>query len=184
MAASITFAVAILLITALQGFAGSYLWGLLQRIAVGVAGGVLLGAFALAAGPLANWSQSEAEFEATVERAERLATAREVPVLDDEFATLVREAIDGLPQQFLQVLAQVPVVISEQGYEWHAYGLYQGNSVGRHDYPQRIVIYRDTLLRDFGSDRELLRQQVARTVRHEVAHLLGWDESGVRDLGL
>jgi len=29
-----------------------------------------------------------------------------------------------------------------------------------------------------------LRAQVERTVRHEVAHHLGWDERGVRDLGL
>jgi hypothetical protein len=29
-----------------------------------------------------------------------------------------------------------------------------------------------------------LRAEVVRTVRHELAHHLGWDELGVRDLGL
>jgi predicted Zn-dependent protease with MMP-like domain len=46
------------------------------------------------------------------------------------------------------------------------------------------VIFRDTLLRDFGDDRDKLRAQVTRTVRHELAHHLGWDEKGVRGLGL
>jgi len=50
--------------------------------------------------------------------------------------------------------------------------------------PDRIVIYRDTLLRDFGHDPDALRDQVVRTVRHELAHHLGWDELGVRGLGL
>jgi predicted Zn-dependent protease with MMP-like domain len=51
-------------------------------------------------------------------------------------------------------------------------------------YADRIVIYQDTLERDFGHDPALLRAQVERTVRHEVAHHLGWDETGVRGLGL
>ena len=46
------------------------------------------------------------------------------------------------------------------------------------------MIYRDTLRRDFGHDPDELREQVMRTVRHELAHHLGWDELGVRDLGL
>jgi predicted Zn-dependent protease with MMP-like domain len=56
--------------------------------------------------------------------------------------------------------------------------------VARDSYPDRIVIYQDTLERDFGHDPDLLRAQVERTVRHEVAHHLGWDERGVRGLGL
>ena len=48
----------------------------------------------------------------------------------------------------------------------------------------RIIIFRDTLLRDFGHDADELRAQVTRTVRHELAHHLGADELGVRELGL
>ena len=36
----------------------------------------------------------------------------------------------------------------------------------------------------FGHDPALLRAQVERTVRHELAHHLGWDEPGMRGLGL
>ena len=56
--------------------------------------------------------------------------------------------------------------------------------MARDGYPDRIVIYQDTLERDFGHAPDLLRAQVQRTVRHEVAHHLGWDEPGVRGLGL
>ena len=38
------------------------------------------------------------------------------------------------------------------------------------------MIYRDTLERDFGHDRDLLAKQVEITLRHELAHHLGWDE--------
>jgi len=56
--------------------------------------------------------------------------------------------------------------------------------VARDNYPDRIVIYQDTLERDFGGDSELLEAQVERTLRHELAHHLGWNEPGVRELGL
>ena len=65
-----------------------------------------------------------------------------------------------------------------------AYGQYIGDTVARDNYPDHIVIYRDTLERDFGWSRDVLRAQVERTVRHEIAHHLGWDEPGVRGLGL
>ena len=65
-----------------------------------------------------------------------------------------------------------------------AYGLYHGDGATRDDVPDRIVIYRDTLRRDFGHDPELLREQVTITVRHELAHHIGFDELGVRGLGL
>ena len=77
-----------------------------------------------------------------------------------------------------------PVVVSDKGRRHRAYGLYQGDGAARDDFPDRIVIFRDTLRRDFGHDAELLRDQVTRTVRHELAHHLGLDELGVRELGL
>jgi len=102
----------------------------------------------------------------------------------DEFESLVADAIDALPEEFQRVLESVPVVVSNLGTEHRAYGEYFGDGVARDRYEDRIVIYRDTLERDFGHDRELLARQVERTLRHELAHHLGWNEDGVGGLGL
>ena len=102
----------------------------------------------------------------------------------DEFESMVADAIDRLPDEFQAVLAGVAVVVSDLGAEAHAYGQYFGDGVARERYEDRIVIYRDTLERDFGHDRELLARQVERTLRHELAHHLGWNEEGVGGLGL
>jgi predicted Zn-dependent protease with MMP-like domain len=102
----------------------------------------------------------------------------------DDFESLVTRAIDRLPDEFQAVLAKVAVIVSDLGAEVHAYGQYFGDGVAHERYEDRIVIYRDTLERDFGHDRELLARQVERTLRHELAHHLGWDEEGVGGLGL
>ena len=52
------------------------------------------------------------------------------------------------------------MVISSRGREYRAYGHYIGDTVARDDHPDRIIIYRDTLERDFGHDPDLLRAQV------------------------
>jgi predicted Zn-dependent protease with MMP-like domain len=110
---------------------------------------------------------------------------------DDEFNALVRSAIDDLPLEFHRALEHVAIVVSDGGasarvgrFRRGAYGLYQGDTVVNDYFHDRIVIFRDTLLRDFGRDPDRLRAQVTRTLRHELAHHLGWDEHGVRELGL
>lgn len=102
----------------------------------------------------------------------------------DEFEAMIADSIDRLPEEFQALLERVPVVVSEAGAEVNAYGHYFGDGVAREMYEDRIVIYRDTLERDFGHDRQVLAREVDRTLRHELAHHLGWDEPGVGDLGL
>src|SRR4051812_17672299 len=102
----------------------------------------------------------------------------------DEFEAMVLDAIDGLPEEFQEVLAKIAVIVSDLGSEVRAYGQYFGDGIARENVEDRIVIYRDTLERDFGHDRALLARQVEQTLRHELAHHLGWDEGGVGGLGL
>lgn len=102
----------------------------------------------------------------------------------DSFEALVADAIDALPVEFQQLLERVAVVVSDLGAERHAYGEYFGDGVAAERYEDRIAIYRDTLERDFGHDRGLLARQVEQTLRHELAHHLGWGEGGVGGLGL
>jgi predicted Zn-dependent protease with MMP-like domain len=180
--------------------------GLLRVIEVGsvvvLGGSIVTGVIVLSLVHFANWQSpaSEDDFEALVQRAERLAA--EDPWRDEEYGdfgdteeydavALVRSALDELPLEFHRALEHVAVVVSDGGSGVRtgrgrrgAYGLYQGDTIVQNHFHERIVIFRDTLLRDFGHDPEMLREQVRRTVRHELAHHLGWDERGVSDLGL
>ena len=183
-----------------QGFHTSYPLRLLETLALVVVGLFAIGGAMMAVGlRMADWQEpeSEEEFDRVVERSERLArqgTAAEPdegefleldPYRDEHFEELVREALDELPDLLQEALRRnVGVVISDDGRKHHAYGLYRGDGVARDNVPDQIIIFRDTLRRDFGHDPELLREQVTITVRHELAHHLGADELGVRELGL
>jgi predicted Zn-dependent protease with MMP-like domain len=127
---------------------------------------------------------SEPEFERVVRRTEELAREPDLAAAATEFELLVAEAIDQLPDEFRELLERTPVVVSHHGVELSAYGYYHGDTVARDNFPDRIVLFQDTLERDFGYDPDLLRAQVERTLRHELAHHLGWRERGVRELGL
>jgi predicted Zn-dependent protease with MMP-like domain len=127
---------------------------------------------------------TEPEFERLVRRSEELGRSAALRAETSEFDLLVAEAIDLLPEDFQRLLDTTPVVVSQRGAENRAYGHYFGDTVARDDYPDRIVLYQDTLERDFGHDPDLLRAQVERTLLHELAHHLGWRERGVRELGL
>jgi predicted Zn-dependent protease with MMP-like domain len=126
----------------------------------------------------------EPEFRRLVDRSDALASLPPPEYPPSEFDELVMEALDDLPPEFREILETTPVTVSNRGRERGAYGHYIGGTVARDVYPDHIVVYKDTLERDFGHDPDLLRAQVTRTVRHELAHHLGWDEPGVRGLGL
>ena len=202
-AALIALSVGLVAIVVGQGFSTIGAFSALEHIALGVlVVAVVIGGAAFLAVRLAGWRgvgggpQSEAEFEALVRHSERLAREGfaidpdeaeflELDPLDDgDFEELVRDALDDLPDLLRNALAHVAVVISDGGVRARAYGLYQGGQSRREDTHDRIVIFRDTLRRDFGHDPELLRDQVVRTVRHEMAHHVGFDELGVSRLDL
>ena len=188
-------------VVVMQGFSTQAPVKLIETAAVIVVFAGALGAGMILVGlRMADWQEpeDEAEFERVVERAERLAregTFAEPdetefmdldPYDDHDFEELVRDALDDLPDLLRPLIENhnVAVVISDGGRRRRAYGLYHGDGATRDEVPDRIVIYRDTLRRDFGHDPELLRQQVTITVRHELAHHIGFDELGVQGLGL
>jgi predicted Zn-dependent protease with MMP-like domain len=154
----------------------------LLTLLVGAVAFVLVTAWATVA--LIGDEMPEPEYRRLVDRSEALAALPPPDQPPSEFDLLVIEALDDLPEQFRELLERTPVVVSSRGHEHHAYGHYVGGTIARDIYPDRIVIYQDTLERDFGHDPNLLRAQVERTVRHELGHHLGWDERGVRGLGL
>jgi predicted Zn-dependent protease with MMP-like domain len=198
-AALLALAVGLVVVVVGQGFSTEGAVRAVEDLVLGlVAIALLMCVAAFVAVRMAGWRdpESEEEFEAIVRRAERLgreglavdpdeAEFMELdPLNDEDFEELVRDALDDLPDLLRNALRHVPVVISDKGRQAHAYGLYQGGQSRRSDTHDRIVIFRDTLRRDFGRDPDLLREQVVRTVRHELAHHVGFDELGVSRLDL
>ena len=138
---------------------------------------------------------SESEFDRLVDAVDRAAatlrsgtstSAAEVgQAADDNFESIVRDALDELPAFVPSALKNnVAVLVSDDGHKYPAYGYYFGGTVAGSDYDHRIYVFRDTLVRDFGSDPEELRRQIITTVRHEVAHHLGADDLHVAGLSL
>jgi predicted Zn-dependent protease with MMP-like domain len=197
-AAAWSLALGLAVIAVVEGLSPSPALRILEVLALFVAGALVIGLPLLWLGlRMAGWREPEPVFERRVQRTERLADqglAAEPdegeflaldPYDDREFEELVRDALDDLPVWALRALEHnVVVVIGDDGHRHDAYGLYQGEGVVREGSPDRIVIYRDTLRRDFGHDPDELAAQVVRTVRHELAHHLGFDELGVGGLGL
>jgi predicted Zn-dependent protease with MMP-like domain len=198
-AALIAMSVGLVVLVVGQGFSSIGVVRALEDVALGViVAAALMGSVAFVAVHMAGWHdpESESEFEEIVRHSEHLAREGLVvdpdendfmeldPLNDSDFEELVRDALDDLPDLLRNALAHVAVVISDGGRRRGAYGLYQGDGATRDNTHDRIVIFRDTLRRDFGHDPELLRDQVTRTVRHELAHHVGFDELGVSRLDL
>jgi predicted Zn-dependent protease with MMP-like domain len=198
-AAVVAFSLGLTALVVGQGFSTIGAVKAIEEIALGVIVLVAVaGAAAFMAVRLAGWRdpESEDEFEELVRHSEELAREglyvepeesefMQLDPLDDgDFEELVRDALDDLPDLLRNALAHVAVVISDGGRARGAYGLYQGDGAHRDNAHDRIVIFRDTIRRDFGHDPDLLRDQVTKTVRHELAHHVGFDELGVSRLDL
>jgi predicted Zn-dependent protease with MMP-like domain len=98
----------------------------------------------------------------------------------EQFEAWVSESLDSLPPDIAQLIDNVAVVVEDEPPPGeNLLGLYRGIPQTRrtHYYtgalPDLITIYRGPLERAYGSDPELLRVQVRRTVLHEIAHHFG-----------
>jgi predicted Zn-dependent protease with MMP-like domain len=119
----------------------------------------------------------------------------------DAFANLVSEAIDSLPQEFLDKLENVQVDIEEwpspndlvsaglSARSKHSLlGLYHGVPVTERGayymaFPDRISIYQKPIEEMAGAGEEEIREQVKRTVIHEIAHYYGITDERLEELG-
>ena len=121
---------------------------------------------------------------------------------DEEFDALVQEALDSIPQEFLDEMENVALLIAdepeEQDFEGDGYyaesgdllGLYDGialterdGSYGAYnDYPDTITIFKGPHER-LSDDREHVAEEVRKTVVHEIAHYFGMDEDQVDAMG-
>ncbi|RME49708.1 MAG: metallopeptidase family protein [Chloroflexi bacterium] len=118
----------------------------------------------------------------------------------DHFLDLVREALDSLPDQIAQAMDNVEVVVET----WPTmeqlmaagvtpgrgtlFGLYQGVplTLRTRSYglipPDKITIFQGPITAVCRTD-EAIREQVRRTVIHEIAHHFGIDDDRLREMG-
>lgn len=111
-----------------------------------------------------------------------------INISDERFEELVDLAFDQVPQQFLDHMRNVVVLIDEFNPDSpHILGLYHGvalpNRVFNHGgLPDSITIYKGALC-NFCSTEEELIEQVRITVLHEIGHYFGLDEDDLHRLG-
>lgn len=113
----------------------------------------------------------------------------------DKFEELVKEGIDAIPKRFLEKLDNVSIVIEDEpteeqkkkfklGNDLKLFGLYEGIPQTKRGFyagvlPDKITIFKKTFEEVFNSEEEI-KEQVKKTVWHEIAHHFGMDEERVR----
>lgn len=124
-----------------------------------------------------------------------------VRMTEEEFEQAVQNAIDSLPDEFLDDLENVAFIIANEpedadfeddglySNDGDLLGLYDGISLaerdsgyGLNDYPDTITLFKGPHER-LSDDRKTVLEEIRRTVVHEVAHYFGMDEDQVDDMG-
>ncbi|NJM07904.1 metallopeptidase family protein [Candidatus Gracilibacteria bacterium] len=116
----------------------------------------------------------------------------------DEFEQLVVEALEELPSAFASYLDNVEIIVERRPRRAHrralgikpwqsVYGMYEGVPLTEREQslivtPDTIVIFQEPLERDFRTAGQL-REQVRRTVLHEIAHVFGISDERLHELG-
>ena len=112
----------------------------------------------------------------------------------EEFETLVDQALEEIPAEFLSRIDNLVVVVEDRPTPEQdpqnegLLGLYEGVSLAERgiDYygvmPDQITVFREPHL-SLGLRRSELVTEIRRTVLHEVAHHLGIDDDRLHELG-
>lgn len=111
------------------------------------------------------------------------------PTEELEFEQWVQEAIESLPADLRDAMANVAITIADEPPPGQPLlGLYEGVPLTSRTSgyagvpPDMITIYRGPLERLYGHDPELLREQIRRVVLHEIAHHFGISDERLREL--
>ncbi len=116
-----------------------------------------------------------------------------------KFEQLVADALRLIPAELRRYMNNVAIVVEEApsaalcrqmglAEDETLYGLYSGTPLTERAFggepllPDRITIYRRPLLEDF-YDPDEIRDEIARTVIHEIAHHFGIDDERLAELG-
>jgi predicted Zn-dependent protease with MMP-like domain len=110
-----------------------------------------------------------------------------VSISRDRFEQLVADALDSIPTELGNKMANVAVMVEDQGDTANLLGLYQGVPLTKRGsysgaFPDRITIYQDPICRRCETE-EQVAAAVRRTVIHEVGHHFGISDERLRELG-
>lgn len=125
---------------------------------------------------------------------------------DDEFESAVEEALERIPERFLDALENVAVVVEDEPNDYHLdalddpdclgasmmddelLGLYDGVSLPDRadgydgDIPDVITVFKGPHERCFGSREEVV-EEIGKTVVHEIGHYFGIDDARLHEMG-
>jgi predicted Zn-dependent protease with MMP-like domain len=119
-------------------------------------------------------------------------------MLPEKFEKLVIAAVAGMPDEFKQLLDNVDICIQDWpdrqqlksvGLQdkYDLLGLYEGTPMTERDQgynlvlPDKISIFQKPLEAQCSSDREL-KEEIVRTVKHEIAHYFGLDDERLEQI--
>ncbi len=117
----------------------------------------------------------------------------------ERFEDYVTEALEGLPEMFLDRLENVEILVEDfpswntmrlakVRSKWNLLGFYHGVPLTERTSgynlitPDKISIYRRPIEAQVSTEEEL-RELVHRVVRHEVAHYFGIDDDRLVEIG-
>jgi len=110
-----------------------------------------------------------------------------VSIPRDRFEQLVADALDSIPTELGDKMANVAVMVEDQGDTDNILGLYQGVPLTKRGsyagaFPDRITIYQDSICRRCQTE-EQVAVAVRETIIHEVGHHFGISDERLRELG-
>ncbi|WP_255467186.1 metallopeptidase family protein [Raoultibacter phocaeensis] len=125
---------------------------------------------------------------------------------DEEFEAVIEEALDSIPEKFIEALENVAIVMEDEPDDYHLetlespdslgasycddelLGLYDGIPLTERgeyydgDIPDVITVFKGPHERCFGS-REQVVEEIGKTVIHEIGHYFGIDDARLHEMG-
>lgn len=108
---------------------------------------------------------------------------------EEDFYALVEEALATLPEELLDDLENVAIVVEDEPEDGsETLGVYEGIALTERDsswfgmLPDRVVLFRGPLSR-MCEDEDELFEEIAITLVHEIGHYHGIDEERLHELG-